>query len=146
MNRMTNEESIKWLKQIKAVGYEERLLNHTEAIDMAIKALEQQPCTDAISRDDALKAIAKAKTVMSENNELFVAMINAQMNIHLLPSVSVAEKTGRWIESNGVGMFVCSVCNDSFYPMPTCMGEPILKYCPNCGARMGEPQESEVTK
>ena len=53
-----------------------------------------------------------------------------------LPSVST-EKTGHWIESNGVDVFVCSVCNDSFYPMPTCMGKPLMKYCPNCGAKMG---------
>ena len=51
------------------------------------------------------------------------------------------KKVGRWIESNGVGMFVCSVCNDSFYPMPTCMGKPLMKYCPNCGSRMMEVEE-----
>lgn len=58
-----------------------------------------------------------------------------------LPSVN-PQKTGRWIESNGVGMFVCSVCRDSFYPMPTCMGKPLMKYCPNCGAKMKEETET----
>lgn len=38
---MTNEEAVKWLKQIKIVGYQQNLLNHTEAVDMAIKALKQ---------------------------------------------------------------------------------------------------------
>lgn len=50
----------------------------------------------------------------------------------------VTQKTGRWIESNGVGLFICSECTEPVYPMPTCMGKPLMKYCPNCGAKMQE--------
>lgn len=39
---MTSKEAIKWLKNIKNVGYIKNLLNHSEAIDMAIKALEKE--------------------------------------------------------------------------------------------------------
>lgn len=55
-------------------------------------------------------------------------------------------KKGQWIESNGVGMFVCSVCNKSFYPMPTYTGKPLRKDCPNCGAKMKTQEEFETCK
>lgn len=46
---MEAKEAIKWLKNIKNVGYIENLLNHSEAIDMAIKSLEQEPILDKVS-------------------------------------------------------------------------------------------------
>ena len=45
---MTREEAIRWLKNIKNVGYIKNLLNHSGAIDMAIKALEQGDISDKI--------------------------------------------------------------------------------------------------
>ena len=156
---MTREEAKKWLNKLYAraditdeYGDMEDTQPYEEAVDMAIKALEQQPCTDAISRDDALKAIAKAKTVMSENNELFVAMINAQMNIHLLPSVST-EKTGRWILTQR-GKFIdinCSECGNTRikdfaygYTIDELnldetndfIAKTRMNYCECCGAKM----------
>lgn len=50
---MTNEEAIKWLK-VEASYIEEDVGNGKEileAYDMAIKALEQEPCEDCISRE-----------------------------------------------------------------------------------------------
>ena len=49
---------------------------------------------------------------------------------------SVTQKTGHWIEDDGVWKFMCSVCKESVNPMPTCMGKPLMKYCPNCGVKM----------
>ena len=46
-------------------------------------------------------------------------------------------KTGHWMKSNIGGAKVCSVCNAH-------MGLSSFKFCPNCGAKMVEPQESEV--
>lgn len=59
---MTNEEAIDILSYIKtklddSASYAE----HDVALDMAIRALEQQPCDDCISRTEALKAIEKEK-------------------------------------------------------------------------------------
>ena len=45
-------------------------------------------------------------------------------------------KTGHWIKSNIGGAKVCSVCNAH-------MGLSSFKFCPSCGAKMVEPQESE---
>ena len=68
---MTNEEAIKILKPLfehckgknECLGYIEHFFtkDEEEALDMAIKALEQQPCEDCISREDALKAIEEQK-------------------------------------------------------------------------------------
>lgn len=53
---MTREEAIKILKgDIAWIGFTEKW---NEALNMAIKALEQEPCDDAISKQKLLKAIA----------------------------------------------------------------------------------------
>ena len=61
---MTNEEARHTLKSLKEyyndknedsyVGFDDE---DNEAIDYAIKALEQQPCEDCISREEALRLI-----------------------------------------------------------------------------------------
>lgn len=46
-------------------------------------------------------------------------------------------KTGRWIKRESeIVLFECSVCKDGYIDQPTCMGKPMFKYCPNCGAKM----------
>ena len=49
---------------------------------------------DLISRQAAIDAIEKTKTARTEDGELYVAKINAEMNINLLPSVQPARE---WI-------------------------------------------------
>ena len=53
---MTKEEALKQLGELKFAlsGTDEQFLD-VVALEMAIKALEQQPCTDAISRAEAIK-------------------------------------------------------------------------------------------
>ena len=55
------------------------------------------------------------------------------------------QKTGQWIwiESIGAWKFMCSVCKESVDPMPTCMGKPLMRYCPACGSLMQEESEYE---
>ena len=45
-------------------------------------------------------------------------------------------KTGRWIKSSIGGAKICSICQAH-------MGLSSFKFCPNCGCRMVDPQESE---
>ena len=45
-------------------------------------------------------------------------------------------KPGHWIDINGI-YAECSNCNEEIY----ITGD--FKFCPNCGAKMIEPQESE---
>lgn len=50
--------------------------------------------SDLIKRQDAIDAIEKAKTAITEDGEIYVAKINAEMNIDLLPSAQPAQ---RWV-------------------------------------------------
>ena len=59
---MTNEEAIKLLNDITSYcdftdEYGDMINSDSyyEALDLAIKALEQQPCEDCISREDAIR-------------------------------------------------------------------------------------------
>ena len=45
---------------------------------------------------------------------------------------------GEWVKLDahkGIEQFKCSICQSECY-VPTCMGEPMYGYCPNCGADM----------
>ena len=69
----------------------------SEAYKMAISALEQEPCDDAISRDAVIEAIASNDstngTVAVFTGKQVIAMINK------LPSVRPQEqKIGQWID------------------------------------------------
>ena len=94
---------------------------------------------DCISREQAKEAIRdKFKDLPSR------VEINTILNE--LPSVTPQGlKTGHWIEPTfdmihnhvcGSCEFICSSCNK--------IAVDEYDYCPNCGARMVEPQESEV--
>ena len=89
---------------------------------------------DLIDRQAAIDAVEKTKSAMASDGEIYVAKINAEMNIQQLPSVSM-EKTGRWIEhkSYGISYIECSKCSVWFRRDNL----PRNSYCPNCGAKMG---------
>ena len=54
------------------------------------------------------------------------------------PSVTPQPRMGKWSHdgSHWANRFICSECGYKLFEEQT-------KYCPNCGARMVEPQESE---
>ena len=61
---MTREEAIDLLDNLIGMVEDNHNSNYDTALQMAIKALEQEPCEDAISRQamlDGLASIAKAK-------------------------------------------------------------------------------------
>ena len=149
---MTREEAIMVLKNEqphcgkKALFPEEKKY---EAYDVAIKALEQEPCEDAISRADAEALFRNARgelhksAIRNEQNghpikDLHtrdLMLLNAEQMIHLLPPVTPKQRTGHWIECEDEVKCFCSECKEiSDYP---------TKFCQNCGAIMVEPQESE---
>ena len=113
---------------------------------------EQEPTTkndlgvDCISRVDAQTEIemnalrytlAKERGGMGqvEWSDQLIKVSDAVDIIRNLPSVTPQEpKTGHWI--NGNYHIRCSECGED-YPYR------LRNYCPNCGAKMVEPQESE---
>lgn len=93
-----------------------------DAINMAIEALEQEPCEDAISREAAVNACLNK---WDKDYKEIVADIRA------LPPVTPAKKTGHWINTAEPYMsdnIVCSECGFNSIAR--------YDYCPNCGAKM----------
>ena len=106
-----------------------------DCVRLAINVLEQQPCDDAISRTAALNTLDTMDKALDENRTVEEYKELLRECYEQLPSVST-EKTGRWIDT-GSGQ-ECSECGEIQYGY-----DSFRKYCPNCGARMVEPQESE---
>jgi hypothetical protein len=132
-----------------------------EAYKVAIKALEQEPCDvfdeygnykypsdvmltkpntatsipcdDAISRQAVIEIAKSSKSNWIDNSVLF-------KRVNELPTVTPQSKTGHWIYKQygsypECGNWHCSECDKKDNNIPL--------YCPNCGAKMYEPQESE---
>ena len=103
-----------------------------------IKALEQQPCGNAIDRAEAIK-IASG----------YCHPANVAKELAKLPSVTPQPKIGHWINIGSEGeidgqivqSFSCSECGAiSIFRIG--YKRPINSdLCPNCGCRMVEPQE-----
>lgn len=97
-------------------------------------------CEDAISRQ-AVLALAEKGTLVSNGNYKSVSKA-----INELPSVTPKPKTGHWIlldECSNSGYY-CSKCNKKVVKEGWSNTVKKIKYCPNCGAKMVEPHESEV--
>ena len=101
---------------------------------------------DCISRDSAIKALGydikyfEFKSGVSKHMDDIANLLNTIYeiqvnNIKALPSVTPQEpKTGHWIDCKD--WYECSECGESH--------SYCHKYCPYCGAKMVEPQESEA--
>ena len=136
---MTREEAIKLLRKLRDTI--DRNNKYGEAEEMAIQALEQELCDDAISRDAVEEIINDIRDCISV--EGYWAILERMKK---LPSVKLQEpKTGHWIsfgvqgEMDGgqiVQAFTCSECGTiSIFRMRS--GNIVNgDICPNCGAKM----------
>lgn len=137
---MTREEREKALEVWYDITFDDKRFD--EARKISIEALKVEPCEDAISREKTCDYIAEfinhEYSTQSEC-EMVEAMIDG---IQHLPPVNPLSKdyntiyytpqtkTGHWKHNK------CDVCGASRPPL-------FDNYCPNCGAKMIEPQESE---
>ena len=107
-----------------------------------IKALEQEPCEDAVSRADTLQSFESycEKNCQFSKKQRDVMCGACMMGdaieiVESLPPVTPKQRTGKWMPVENDNMEVvghyCSVCD---LPMET---EEKSKFCPNCGAKMG---------
>ena len=135
MTREEREKTIEILKELKQptkpfikVGDDEK------AIDMAIEALKQEPCEDAISRESVIDYLTKNISITDdEGYELEGAELRESWGEHLrgLPSVQPKgepRRKGKWFYSDG--MYCCDLCHSAFYEMSA--------FCPNCGSYKGD--------
>lgn len=122
-----------------------------KAFCLAIEALKQPTSEDCISRQSVQDYIAKYLSQYLYN-DVREAVEAIDEYIGELPSVKPQDpKTGRWeylqYDYNPrLGNWHCSECRSVVIE---CVdknekgGIPLYKYCPQCGAKMVESQESE---
>lgn len=104
--------------------------------------------TDCISRQAAIEALERAKQNIRHNIERAIGdaiceiLDEVESGVKQLPPIQ--PKRGRWIKLDmhrGMADHKCTACKQECY-VPTCMGEPMYAYCPNCGAKMEVNNES----
>lgn len=94
---------------------------------------KKETCEDAVSRQAVLDVLKKH---WLEGTVAHRVIDEIGLSINVLPSVTPKEKTGRWIFDEILDKhYYCSECKS--------MGVDYWDYCPYCGCRMVEPQESE---
>ena len=117
---------------------------------MAIKALEQEPCEDCISRQAVIEVLNKMDRYVADEltlcdterkfpkNEVFIVDDVYEEIVEQLPFVT--HKTGHWIKIKPYPLqmhdYECSECGHE-------TDDNTENYCSECGAKMFEPQESE---
>jgi DNA-directed RNA polymerase subunit RPC12/RpoP len=116
-----------------------------DACKGAIKALEQQPCEDCVSRkllsDNLCEGISCNECSFNEIDGESGCLL--QKRFDELPSVQPTRPTGRWIEKEDYNLdtyYDCSECGESFCLIDGTPADNLYKYCPNCGARMAESE------
>ena len=105
-----------------------------EALVVSIKALEQQPCEDTISRQAAIDVLDKRfdSIPMEQTTEILLL----RKDLRNLPSAQPERIKGHWVNGR------CDKCNG--HAPFWCMASTYYasNFCPNCGADMrGEQDE-----
>lgn len=159
---MTREESKRRLLNIERCTpiHTREDVRDFEALEMAIQALEQEPCEDVISRQAAIDAIRRIGMCKCSTNEI-EAIDECRRAVEAIPPATAEPKTGHWItdaktyyeelKKRGLGVdeytpyftddIACSECLAKYSMLDN--ETQFFKHCPNCGCRMVEPQESE---
>ena len=137
---MTNQKAIRILDGLKpntAIACEnESAYDIGQALCMAIKALEQEPCDDAISLEVVIEWL-KDKDIIKLSSQEEVA----RKELKALSSVNPQEpKTGYWIDHQE-GRWVYAKCSEC-----GTVHDTSHNYCPSCGAKMVEGSEKWTDK
>lgn len=140
---MTIDEAIEILKdgKLNPCVTEDR-----EACDMAIKALEQESCKDAVSRQAVLNTLDFTDKFLDETRTVESYKTLLEECYKNLPSVTPTRKKGKWIGHgehcenlgvipSGLGAYEwCSNCDCGIDVREWHRNH--YNYCPNCGAEM----------
>ena len=132
---MKREECIKVLQALwryKDCGYSENEIR--ESLDMTIKALEQEPCEDAISRQAVLNTLDSTDKFLDETRTVESYKTLLEECYKNLPPVTPARPKGHWIYGYTFpdGQYrKCSVCKEL---VKVVAGDG--NFCGHCGAKM----------
>lgn len=124
------------------------------SLDMAIKALGQQPCEDCISRqavEEMIKAEMPERGMWEiegdkEKETVCEVCVDLMQKLSDLPSVTPTRPTGQWFvdeRPESDREVVCSNCDNPIFKYHKLGFDYRPKYCPNCGARMAESEEEK---
>lgn len=103
--------------------------------DDVLKALKQQPCEDAISRQAVLDYLDKMPSELTSDGRRMVRRRTLEEYISdTLPSVTPQSKMGKWLAKSFHEVY-CDNCGFDFDIMTNEFMDK-MKYCPNCGAKM----------
>lgn len=138
---MTRQEAVEWFKLMQ-----EKFENtkYADALNMAIKALEQEPSEDCISRQAAIDGVKTLHDVAWKNWHEPTLSANVVLDmIKELPSAQLftaeAYELGRadrpkghWIDTEFLKLkeCLCCHCRWGMYDVED------FDFCPNCGADM----------
>ena len=135
---MTGEKAINKLNSLKDyyndknedsyVGFDNE---DNEALDLAIKSLEQQPCEDYISREAVDNYIVKLMSGYLYDEER-ARLEDLTAYIWELPSVIPSRPNGKWKRISPAGIYECTNCNQVIMTSDI----DCYKYCHGCGVRM----------
>ena len=137
---MTLKEQIMKLQTYKM--HEDEDTVYVERDDV-LKALEQEPCEDCISRkllsDNICEGISCNECSFNEIDDESGCLL--QKRLDELPSIQPKPNTGHWIKvTNGRGGHECDLCHE-YAPSYQSGEEHLTNYCPNCGVKMQEVEE-----
>ena len=102
---------------------------------MGCEYKEQEPCEDCISKQAVIDACDQS-----------INLFEAVDRIKELSSVTPKPKTGYWFideRPESDRETICSNCEQPIFKYHKLDFDYRPNYCPNCGAKMIEPQESE---
>ena len=130
---MTNEEAREAIKfgHCDDIYYRKE---YEEAVNMAIKALEQQPCEDCVSRQ-ALIEKATSWDKHFADSERCVSLTDIQN----APSITPQPKRGQWIKANGeenLAIWTCDQCGCKIYSETEYDRKKFHAWCGKCGCKM----------
>lgn len=149
---MTREEAIKLVKEVTGMSLDWDDA-HYEALQMAIGALEAEPCEDVMAihtqgLDEGIRCAMCTNSMKSDrgcdggcvvNEAMYKEVMNTIRN-HIVPPVAPARKKGKWKEyphewgdNWQYSDYECSICHDRAH-FDT-------DFCPNCGADMRGNEE-----
>lgn len=141
---MTKEEIKNYIAE-ELANEEPEIYLDADDYKVILEAISAEPCGDCISRQAALDAFGLSEKTRKYGGDHSgydtLMMYEIQDTLEDLPPATPAPKTGRWkniYNKSGTPVAVrCTACGKS--PKRAIKSD----FCPKCGAKMVEPQESE---